>query len=331
MARNKIDLDDLKSAVSDNAVMDDPRRKRTTDYLGHRQNSLANLAQVENRKTIWVEPQKCRLWDAHDRDYAALDETTCQDLIDGFLSEGKQKFPAIVRPSKDPNYEWEIVCGARRHWTVKWLREHNHPEFLFLIEPRSLTDEEAFRLSDIENRDKLDLNDYERAQKYWKAINVYHYYSTQKDMAQRIRMDETYLSRFLQLAELPEVVVYAFTPRELKVEHVKAIAPLLKREQTKQALIEKANAIREEQKQRGNENKPLLPGARVAALLQQVAVTPRNAKASAENVYWSENGKKIATAKKGRGSVIDVRITHGGSTKTEVMAALTKMVDELMG
>ncbi len=51
--------------------------------------------------------------------------------------------------------------GARRHWTVTWLRANNYPEFRFLVEPRELTDEEAFRLADLENRSAKDLSDYD--------------------------------------------------------------------------------------------------------------------------------------------------------------------------
>ena len=329
MARNKLDLEDLKSVVSESRAQPETARKRGTDYLGHRHTSLANLANVENRKTIWVEPEKCNLWEAHDRDYALLDQERCQDLIDGFLSEGKQKFPAIVRPSRDPDYEWEVICGARRLWTVRWLREHNHPEFQFLVEPRTLTDEEAFRLSDIENRDKLDLCDYERAQKYWKAIREFGYYKTQKEMASRIRMDESQLSRFLQLAEMPETIVYAFTPREIKLEHAKTLAPLLKRDATKQALLDKANELRAQQAERGVAGLPILPGAKVATLLQQ-SVQPKKVKANKESVYHSDAGQKIAVAKKGRGGLIDVRLSTKGNNKKEILATMKRVLDEMM-
>ena len=69
----------------------------------------------------------------------------------------------------------EVICGARRHWTITWLRANNYPRFRYLIEERELTDEEAFRLADIENRDREDISDYERAVDYveaWTAITA---------------------------------------------------------------------------------------------------------------------------------------------------------------
>ena len=102
----------------------------------------------------------------HNRDYAALNEETCADLIESFKAEGRQNFPAIVRRVEDdPEHDWEVICGARRHWTVSWMRAHHQPDFKFLIEPRELTDEEAFRLADLENRSRRDLSDYERARR----------------------------------------------------------------------------------------------------------------------------------------------------------------------
>ncbi|MEJ1977658.1 MAG: hypothetical protein WDN49_17670 [Acetobacteraceae bacterium] len=44
---------------------------------------------------------------------------------------------------------------------MTWLRANNYPEFRFLVEPRELTDEEAFRLADLENRSAKDLSDYD--------------------------------------------------------------------------------------------------------------------------------------------------------------------------
>ena len=70
--------------------------------------------------------------------------------------------PATVRRVRDdPEFDFEVISGARRHWTVSWLRTHNYSDFRFLIEVRELTDEEAFRFADLENRAREDLTDLE--------------------------------------------------------------------------------------------------------------------------------------------------------------------------
>lgn len=97
---------------------------------------------------------------------------------------------------------FEVICGARRHFAVSWLRANNYPQFRYLVEERALTDEEAFRLADIENRDREDLSDYERAVDYAQALERY-YGGRQKTMATRLEVSEAWLSRYLQLAKLP--------------------------------------------------------------------------------------------------------------------------------
>src|SRR3546814_11914649 len=79
--------------------------------------------------------------------------------------------PAIVRRLQgDPDFDFEIVAGVRRWWTVRWLRDHHHPEYDYLITIQNVTDEEAFRVSDVENRSRKDISDWERAKEYSVAL-----------------------------------------------------------------------------------------------------------------------------------------------------------------
>lgn len=176
----------------------------------------------------WVDPICCWMWERHNRRYDLLTESRCQDLIDGFKSQGRQEFPAIVRKiDGNPNVDYEVICGARRHWTVTWLRANNYPDFKYLIEVRDLTDEQAFRLSDIENRDNLDLSDYERAIDYKSALK--NYYKNQKEMAKRIEVSEAWLSRYLDLADLPDIIIKAFVDiTEIRSKHGRDLKPYLK-------------------------------------------------------------------------------------------------------
>ena len=318
--KNRLDLDDLKVTVGNTTSALD-KRKRSDNYIGHRDTTLANLNTSTMKKILKVDPARCKLWSGHDRDYDLLDENSCADLIEGIKSEGQQQFPAIVRPVVgDDNIDWEVICGARRHWTVSYLREHNYPDIEYLIEPRALTDEAAFRLSDIENRDRADLCDYERAIKYWKAINEYKYYTSQKDMAQRIAIDQHKLHRFISLAELPETIVYAYpTIKEIKVDHARLLAPLLNKPKIKQLLLSQANAIREEQQQRQENAQELLNGAQVFKRLKASAVeTKPKAKKVAERTLENGKGKTAVSIKQGRAGVLEMKWqTKNISSRTE--------------
>lgn len=149
--------------------------------------------EVQEKTLHLVDPARCRMWARHNRDYALLTEENCRDLIDGIKAQGQQEFPAIVRRLEDAEHEFEVICGARRHFAVSWLRGNNYPQFRYLVEVRDLTDEEAFRLADIENRDREDISDYERAVDYAEAIRLY-YGGAQKAMAERLEVSPPWLS-----------------------------------------------------------------------------------------------------------------------------------------
>src|SRR3954451_12379574 len=190
----------------------EPRRPPKAGFLAGRDTRLAELASggVTTRVHEAVDPAVCRIWSGHNRDYGALTGATCADLIASLRAEGRQEIPAIVRRvTNDPQCRFEVVCGARRHWSVSWLRAHDYPDFKFIVEPRELTDEEAFRVADLENRSRKDLSDFERSMDYVRAIERY-YGGNQQRMAERLAVTKSWLSRYLDLAKLPEEIIACF-------------------------------------------------------------------------------------------------------------------------
>src|SRR3546814_6435774 len=78
--------------------------------LGSRTNRLADLASgaVVDIPQELVDPARCRIWEHHNRDYSALNEDRCADLIETIVAQGKQEFPAIVRRvTGDPDHDYE--------------------------------------------------------------------------------------------------------------------------------------------------------------------------------------------------------------------------------
>lgn len=218
-----------------------------------RSNALAEAGRREEKTLLWVDPEDCVMWEGHNRAYELLTEETCRDLIDSLRAQGRQEFPAIVRrrtgqggagdEGQGPRYE--VICGARRHFAVAWLRANNYPQFRYLIELRDLTDEEAFRLADLENRDREDLSDYERARDYARALKLY-YGGRQKAMAGRLEVSEAWLSRYLNLARLPEAVVAAFPSlHDLRELHARRLRPLLEAPEARARLLAEAKRLAE--------------------------------------------------------------------------------------
>ncbi|MEL6644837.1 MAG: ParB/RepB/Spo0J family partition protein [Pseudomonadota bacterium] len=178
------------------------------------------------RSPLTVDPATCRVWTGQPRRLSLTPET-CADLIDSIRAQGGQEIPAIVRPLRPRDtHTYEIICGARRHFAVTHLRAEGL-EIGFLIAPREIGDEEAFRLADLENRARRDITPYDRAVSYAAALDQY-YGGVQKDMAEKMQVRPPYLARYLQIARLPAPLVAAFAdPADIRENHARRIARLL--------------------------------------------------------------------------------------------------------
>lgn len=193
-----------------------------------------------------VDPARCKMWAEHNRAYDLLTAENCADLIEGIKAQGKQEFPAIVRKVEgDPDYDYEVICGARRHFAIRWLRENNYTEFKYQIEPRDLSDEEAFRLADLENRERADISDFERATDYARAIKLY-YDGKQSAMAKRLQVSEGWLSRYLFLAKLPKEIIAAYpSQNHIKEIHARNLKALLAQPKVRAEVIKRAIWLRD--------------------------------------------------------------------------------------
>lgn len=339
-SKNKSFLGDLASSVEPGSDGQDRGPRLGVGVLGGRNNRLAQLASgaVVNNPQELVDPARCRIWERHNRDYGALSRERCDDLIESILAQGKQEVPAIVRRINEPDYDFEVICGARRHWSVSWLRSNNHPEVRYLVEIRDLTDEQAFRISDLENRAREDLSDLERARDYLKALDLY-YAGSQKEMAKRLNQSEAWVSRYLDLARLPEAVVAAFPdPFELKISHIGSLKPVLKSDDDRSRVLAEARRLHD-QRIAGGEGLPVNAPETIKALLAVVGSggsrkeKPRPAKApkrtgSESVVVHSPAGVALlrVDAKDRRG--VSLTLFHkGGGSREEAEAALRDLLD----
>ncbi len=264
---------------------------------------------------LLVEPSQCKIWDRHNRDYALLNEIKCKDLIDQFKVTGKQEFPGIVRLIEGGGeIKYEIICGARRFWTSQYLG------WKYFIEIRDLSDEEAFRLSDIENRAREDISDYERALDYKNALG--HYYKNQVQMANRLEVTTSWLSRYLDIADLPEQIVNAYRDiTDIKVIHARKLKPYLnnsiKNKAIKDNLMQKAIEL----KGKGYD------GAKVISeLLNSVnpSVTPNKTK----NQYVSKNGLVTVFIKKRNDKKLELLIDKKElGAKEDIIELLKTVID----
>jgi len=243
------------------------------EYTAERESLITEAAdgRLKNGKLRLVDPKTCRMWAGHNRLYDLLTPDGCADLIKSIKAVGRQEMPAIVRPiSGDDGFDYEVICGARRHFAVSHLREIEHrQDILYLVDIRDLSDEEAFRLSDLENREREDISDYERSRDYGRALEAY-YQGNRALMAERIGVDRTWLSRYLRIGEMPDVILSAYGDvRGLGIRHAAELSPLLSGEAAG-AVLKRAGELAE-----GRANGDSLSPSGTLSALKAAAVPPK--------------------------------------------------------
>ncbi len=288
---------------------------------------LSRLASGDlQEKTLrLVDPARCRMWARHNRKYDLLSPETCSELLEGLRAQGKQEFPAIVRRvTDDPNFDYEVIAGARRHWAVTYLREVEHREIKYLIEERELSDEQAFRLADIENRARKDLSDYERAVDYLHAIDLY-YGGVASRMAERLDVTKAWLSKFLDLGRLPAEVVAAFGDHlQVLEKHARDLKPVLAQNPERGRVIAAAKKLSADQSARREAGEPYLEPAKVVVILRNAGLGKAEAPATKDETRVVKLGAvTLFTVKpKGPGKAVVELALDAGASNADFVAAL---------
>jgi len=289
--------------------------------VASRSQALSRLATGKSvaDRTEWVDPVRCRPWRMHNRDLDHLSEESCRDLIDSFLSAKKQRIPAIVRRLKnDPEFDFEIIAGVRRWWTVQWLRDHHHPEYEYLVTIQNVTDEEAFRVSDVENRSRKDISDWERAKEYTIALAEF-YDGSQSQMAAHLNLSKSWLSRLLDVARLPDELVAAFSDtHDITVRVARDIKPLAGDAKSFAKMRDAAERI-EEERRGGGIN---ISGPEVAKRLVKATVAPAT-KIGGEKTITGKAGKVILRYTMVRGGGLTIKVPpKADTTPAELLKAI---------
>ena len=308
------------------------RSSIAANVLTGRSNRLADLASgaIVNRTHELVDPAKCRMWAGHNRDYGLLNEERCSDLIESIKAQGRQEMPAIVRRiSGNEDFDFEVICGARRHWSISWLRSHNYPEFKFLVDVREIGDEEAFRLADIENRARDDLTDLERARDYLRALTAY-YDGRQKTMAERLKVSESWLTRYLDLARLPEELTRAFAePQELGIRNAIALKALLKPDDRRERAFREAKRLASLRQETG-QSMPVIDVIKALSLAVDPPKKSGSPKKSGKvETIASPSGKPVLRIEGADRKGIRVTLlSKGGATRQEAEDALRNVLSQ---
>lgn len=300
---------------------------QTAAVMESRSDTLGRIAtgQIVRDRTEFIDPSRCRPWSHHNRDLDHLNQEACQSLIDGFLAARKQRIPAIVRRlENDPDHDYEIIAGVRRWWTVQWLRANGHPEFDYLVTVQNFrTDEEAFRVSDVENRSRKDISDWERSKDYGRALADF-YGGNQSRMAEALSMPKPTLSQLLAIARLPDFVVSAYADtHEITNNLCRQLSPLLKDPAAAHLIEAEALNIAAEQAAAVATGEPPIGALAVTKRLVS-ATRHREPKAEFETVkVMAASGKAMLTTKSEANGALTLKILpDSGATEKELIAAV---------
>lgn len=315
--RARILADAINARLEAGEPVQAPRREYTTERESLI--SEASEGRLKNGKLRLVDPGTCRMWDGHNRLYDLLTPENCGDLIRSIKAVGRQEMPAIVRPIQDGAFEYEVICGARRHYAVSHLRAAEHrTDIEYLVDIREISDEEAFRLSDLENREREDISDFERSRDYGRALG--HYYNDNKAlMAERLGVDRTWLSRYLRIGELPQAVLDAYGDvRDIGIRHAAEISPLLSSDRSS-FVLEEADRIA-----RAREGGQAMSAASVLKSLKAAAIGPRPSQAE---TITDDEGKALFTLERKARTVVLTVQRSALRDKAKLLAALEGALD----
>lgn len=308
-----------------------PAERTRGGTLRGRESTLARLASGEVRQVtqLLLDPARVRVWPGNARHYAHLTEENCRELIDSIVAEGGQKVPAVVRRVEgDPAYDYEVIAGTRRHWSIRWLRAHHYPEMQFVAQVAILDDEAAFRLADLENRARKDVSDLERARNYAQALKD-HYSNHLTGMADRLKLSKGWLSKMVRVASLPDELVSAFaSPADISLRAGYALATAFVAEGAARPIMAEAAMIAKEQAQRRASELPAIQAADVTRRLLEAPTKALPLKRVEPLVLHTAQGRPALTVQSANRQGVNVRL-HAGTGLTN--AAMLDLLREALG
>lgn len=298
-----------------------------------RENALARVASGEVRQVtqLHINPARVRLWAGNGRIQERLSVESVRDLIDSILAEGGQKVPIVMRHvNGDPDHDYEVIAGTRRHFAISWLRANSYPEMKLLAQVADLDDEAAFRLADVENRARKDISDIERARNYAAAVET-HYGGKAVRMAERLKVSKGWLSKMLKAATIPDAVLAAFSDLgELTLNPAYALATALDDKGRAPAIIAEAGEIVSSNATATAIGSPALPGASVLKRLMSAATPARASTTDMRMEVAGQFGRPILAVRSVTRQGVTLHLpTGGGASDEQLLKALQTVLATL--
>jgi ParB family transcriptional regulator, chromosome partitioning protein len=293
-------------------------------FTNKRLEAFGEAARMVKRPTIRLKPAECSIWPGNARDYALLTEARLRTLIDSIQAENGNRIPVVIRRTANADLPYELVTGTRRHWAIAWLNANHYPDIDLVGIIEDLDDEAAFRLADIENREREDISDLERGANYKAAVDAY-YEGVQARMAERLKLSKSTLARYIALTEIPRTIVSAFnSPMDLQVRHGERILPSLKNPALRSKMENEAKAIAAEQSFRQSGDEEPISGSDVVARLIKACATKAG---RPQKVTIDVNGKSIGVVDRDQTRGLTITLSPTDLSPDDILAALRPAIE----
>ncbi|ARU18300.1 ParB/RepB/Spo0J family partition protein [Croceicoccus marinus] len=304
---------------------DAPRGEPRTTFTSKRLDGFGESARMVKKPSIRLKPSECSIWPGNARDYALLSEVRLRTLIDSIQAENGNRIPVVVRRTPKAERPYELIIGTRRHWAVSWLNANHYPDIELVAIIEDIDDEAAFRLADIENREREDISDLERGLNYKAAVNAY-YDGVQRKMAERLKVSTSNLARYIGLTEIPQSIVSAFnSPMDLHVRYGDKLLPLIRNPANLAKMEEAAAHIASEQSFRQSGDEEPISGAEVVARL--VKATSIFSRGRSQKIMIEAGGARIGQVDQDRGRGLTLTLTPNDLSTDEILDALRPLIE----
>lgn len=307
----------------DDSALATPSASRS--FTNRRLEGFTEAARMVKRPSIRLKPAECSIWPGNARDYALLTEGRVRSLIESIQAENGNRIPVVVRRTPNNEKQYELVIGTRRHWAISWLNANHYPEIELVAIIEDLDDEAAFRLADIENREREDISDLERGANYKAAVDAY-YDGVQSKMADRVKLSKSMLARYIGLTDIPQTIVSAFSsPMDLQVRHGDKLLPSIRTPALRERMEVAAKEIAAEQSFRQSDDQEPISGADVVARLIK-ATTARVGRS--QKTIIEAKGATIGQVDRDRSRGLTITLNPTELSADDILDALRPLIEQ---
>lgn len=173
-------------------------------------------------------------------------EEELKELTESILHVGLIH-PPVVREvkSKEKTLYYELIAGERR-----WRASQRAGLEKINVIVRDSSDEQAAKMTLIENVQRVNLNPIEMAEAFKKLIDIFS--MTQEELAQKVGKKRSTVANYLRLLALPETIRLSLSTGSITMGHAKAILSLESKElqnKLNDLIIQKEMTVRDAEKE----------------------------------------------------------------------------------